>query len=305
MRQDTETTEPTFHGLQTSPTERRGRVLFAAGMFIRLLEGNYARPGLRTIKNAPTWPSHTFDDRFRFAAEKMWDTIWKVNRAAELMHQARRNVKDLRPPSVVSGELGCHMSALRDIPIHLDSLIIYLRLMADCIANLTPYLYGRKGKSLPRESFREQRKWLISKKPHFDPAYAGVLKSSTKWFDVLAGDPPQFIGLRDAIIHYRGGIQITYSPPDRSAPAKVMPMLYSDYKTLTLDLFKLLQKVMRDLCIFLDQYVEHFTAVASEQTNSLLLDLKNVEAITLFNYDGELPSAWLYPTVWPVGPIQE
>lgn len=86
-----------------------------------------------------------------------------------------------------------------------------------------------------------------------------------------------------------------YQPPSRDAPAKLMPMLFSDYKTLTRDLFTLLQKVMEDMCIFLDRYAEHFNTIASERTNSVFLDLDNPQALGLFQYEGELPSAWLYP----------
>ncbi len=288
---------PTFHGLQPNTTEGMGRLFFAVAQFIRTLENTYARPGGRKLDGAPVWPCHTFDERFRFAAEKLWDTIWKIDRVAELTHLARSNVMDLQPPSVPEEELGRHMAALRDIPIYLETLIVYLRVVADCIANLTPYLYGLEGKNLPRNSFRDQRKWLVSKYPNFDPKYAAILKGHTKWFDVLAGNPPEFIGLRDAIIHYRGGIQIMYQPTAGDAPAKLMPMLFSDYRTLTLDLFTLLQKVMKDMCVFLDRYAEHFDNIASEQTKSLFLDLNNPQAITLFQYEGELPSGWLYPVV--------
>jgi hypothetical protein len=287
--------EPRLHGLQPDPSKGGGRVLFAVGMFIRGLESNYARPGGRRVEAAPAWPSATFDDRFRFAAEKLWDTIWKVNRVAELIHMARCNIRDLQPPSVPVEEMGRHMAALRDIPIYFETLIVYLRVVADCIANLTPYLYGLKRKTIPPESFREQRDWFISKRSKFDSAYAGILKAHTRWFDVLAGDPPRFIGLRDAIIHYRGGIQIVYKPQEGGAPAKLMPMLYSDHKTLTLDLFKLLQRVTKEMCIFFDRYVEHFNRLASEQTKSEFLNLTNPDSITLFRYEGELPSAWLYP----------
>lgn len=288
---------PMFHGLQPNPTGGTGKLLFAVAQFIRTLEDNYSRPGGRRVEGAPVWPSHTFDDRFRFAAEKLSDTVWKINRVAELTHLARCNVRDLQPPSVPEEELGRHLAALRDVPIYLETLIVYLRVVADCLANLTPYLYGRKGKSLPKDSFREQRKWLVSKQPGFDSVYAAILKTNTNWFDVLAGNPPDYIGLRDAIVHYRGGIQIMYQPPSGGAPAKLMPMLFSDYKTLTRDLLTLLQKVMKDMCVFLDRYVEHFNAIASEQTESSFLNLGNPQALVLFQYEGELPSAWLYPVV--------
>jgi len=272
--------------------------------FIRMIEETYARPGGRQLKDAPRWPYHTFDSRFRFAADKMWDTIWKVDRVADLIDQARRNVRDLRPPSVPLEELGSHMSALRDIPIYLETLIVYLRILADSVANLTPYLYGQKGKNIARDSFRGQREWFVEKRSDFDSRYGQILQENTQWFDVLAGRPPDYIGLRDAIIHYRGGIQLMYQPTEADQPAKIMASLFSDYKTLTQDLFTLLPRIVRGIFVFLDRFVEHFSMLASKETNSLMINLANPQAILLFQYDGGLPSRWLYPDVTARQPVE-
>jgi len=118
---------PSLHGIEPGKQEEIGKVYFAAAQFIRLLENTYARPGLRPLKDAPTWPYHTFDARFRFAAEKFWDTIWKINRVAELVEFARRNIKELEPPSVPVEDVTKLTTALTDIPIHLETLIVYLR----------------------------------------------------------------------------------------------------------------------------------------------------------------------------------
>jgi hypothetical protein len=284
---------PTLHGIE--PEKRK--VYFAAAQFIRLLESTYARPGLRHLKNAPTWPHHTFDDRFRFAAEKLWDTIWKINRLAELFELASRNLKELEPPSVPIEEVAKLTTALSDIPIYLEALIVYLRVFADSIANLTPYLYGQKGKNLPRDSFREQRKWFAQKRSKFDPNYTAILNSSTRWFDVLAGDQPKFVGLRDAVIHYRGGIQLMYQPARTDRPTRVIATLFSDYSTISNDLIATLQKLFRDMCVFLDQFIQHFVQRANNETGSLPFNISNPQAVLLFQYDGELPSAWLYPQV--------
>jgi hypothetical protein len=140
---------PTLHGIE--PEKRK--VYFAAAQFIRLLESTYARPGLRPLKNAPTWPYHTFDNRFRFAAEKLWDTIWKINRLAELFELASRNLKELEPPSVPIEEIAKLTTALSDIPIYLETLIVYLRVFADSIANLTLIFTGRKARIFPETAF--------------------------------------------------------------------------------------------------------------------------------------------------------
>ena len=96
-----ESNEPIFHGINPVGNGR-GQVLFAAARFLRTLEETYARPGGRRPEGAPTWPYHTFDPDFRFAAEKFWDTVWKIERVAELIQGARCQIKDLQPPSVAA-----------------------------------------------------------------------------------------------------------------------------------------------------------------------------------------------------------
>jgi len=288
---------PKLHGIELGKQGEMGKVYFAAAQFIRLLESTYARPGLRPLKNAPPWAYRTFDNQFRWAAEKLWDTVWKINRLAELFELARRNLRELEPPSVPVEDVAKLTTALTDIPIYLETLIVYLRIFADCIANLTPYLYGQKGKNLPRDSFREQRQWFIQKRSNFDSDYSAILKSSTRWFDVLAGDPPRFVGLRDAVVHYRGGIQLMYQPASTGHPTRVIATLFTDYKTLTSDLISTLQKLFQDMCLFLDRFVEHFVQRANNETKSLIFNVSNPQAILLFQYEGELPSAWLYPQV--------
>jgi hypothetical protein len=288
---------PMLHGIESRQDEHGGRVFFGVSQFIQLLESTYARPGGRVLKNAPTWPYNTFDNSYRFAAEKLKDTLWKINRVAELFELSRRNVRELEPPSVSQEEIARLQTALTDIPIYLEMLLIYLRIFADCLANLTPYLFGQKGKHITRSSFREQRVWFVKKRATLDCEYAAILKSNTKWFDFLAGDPPQFVGLRDAIIHYRGGIQLMFQParPDRAT--RVIAALYSDYNTISSDLVTTLQRLFQDLCLFLDRYVDHFVRSVSSQTKSPIFNVANPQAILFFQYEGELPSAWLYPQI--------
>ena len=267
---------PKLHGIEPGKPGEMGKVYFGAAQFIRLLENTYARPGLRPLKNAPQWAYHTFDNRFRFAAEKLWDHhVENQSGRRTVRGCTSQYVKDLQPPSVPVEDLAQHTAALTDIPIYLDLLIVYLRVVADCLANVTPYLYGQKGKFLTRNSFREQREWLVKTRPNFDPKYREILESDTRWFDVLAGNPPDVVGLRDAIIHYRGGVQLMYRPPTSSQRRRVMAMLFSDYKTLTSDLIGTLQRLFQDMCLFLDRFVEHFVQRANKQTKSLIFNVSN------------------------------
>jgi hypothetical protein len=76
-----------------------------------------------------------------------------------------------------------------------------------------------------------------------------------------------------------------------------MAHLYSDYRSFCTDLFPVLTRVVRALFVFLDSYLEYFNALASKQTNALVLHLTNPDATYLFQYEAILPSAWLYPEI--------
>lgn len=287
---------PIFHGIKRGPDVGPGRLCFGVAKFIHTLEEWYARPGSRhRHPSVPEWPDSAFDDWFRFAGEKLWDTVWKIDRVAELVNQARNNIRELRD-GMPHEELSQHVSALRDIPIHLESIIFYIRIFADCLANLTPSMYGVRGRDIPKHRFREQRKWFLSKCPDFDAEYTAILEGSTKWFDVLAGNPPT-AGIRDSIVHDRGGIELIFRPATKDQEAEIGATLYSDYRSICTNLFPVLKTLVRELFVFLDRFLVHFNHYASTQTGSPVLKLGNPDLVTLFHYDGMLPSAWLYPDI--------
>jgi hypothetical protein len=88
-----------------------------------------------------------------------------------------------------------------------------------------------------------------------------------------------------------------YQPARTDRPTRVIATLYSDYRTISNDLIATLQKLFRDMCLFLDQSVQHFVQRANNETGSLIFSISNPQAVVLFQYEGELPSAWLYPQV--------
>jgi hypothetical protein len=264
---------------------------------MRKLDAIYARPlGGFPQPGAQQWPQHTFNRRFFFSAEKYLSTVFKINRVAEMIDGARRDIKDVRPGEVPIEELAKHMGALNDLPIHLETLIVYLRSMADTLANLTPHLYGQSGKNIPNERFRSQRDWFIDKRPNFDPDFATIMEQQTRWFDALAGKPGR-MGLRDAMIHYRGGIQLMYRPSRTTEPAEIFASLFSDSNALTHDLFSDLKLIVTDLFHYLDRFTAHFTALANQRTNFLAFDLSTSASTLLFVYEESLPSAWLFPAI--------
>jgi hypothetical protein len=287
-----------LHGIGPQRADGDGQFFFASAQFIRRIEELYSLPqmGFPKAEDIPSWRYHTFDRRFYFAAEKYWKTVFKIDRVAELIDNQRHNVRDFGPGDVPVADLAGHMSALNDLPIYLESLIVYLRSVADVLANLTPHFYGQLGKNLPRDRFRSQRKWFTETRETFDSGYAEILCQHTRWFDALAGTDGQ-VGLRDALIHYRGGIQIMYRPTKTEHPADVFASLMSDDNLLSNNLLALLKVVVADLFVFLDKFTVHFAMLANKSTDSSSFDPCTSRLALLFLYKGRLPSAWLYPSI--------
>jgi hypothetical protein len=287
-----------IHGVGPSGADGDGQFFFASAQFIKKLQELYALPhlGFRKPEDSPTWPYHTFDRRFYFAAEKYWATVFKIDRVAELIDAQHGNIRDFSTSEIPVADFASHTSALNDLPIYLESLIVYLRGMADVIANLTPHLYGQRGEHLPRDRFRSQREWFTGKRKTFDAEFADILRQHTRWFDALAGTPDQ-VGLRDALIHYRGGIQIMYRPARTERPPYAFASLVSDENFLTNDLLSLLKLIVGDMFIFLDKFTGHFMSLANKSTNSSAFDIDTTKSTLLFLYKGRLPSGWLYPSI--------
>ena len=79
------------------------------------------------------------------------------------------------------------------LPIDFESFFVWIRMIMDQVAYLTPLFYERIG-IIPRESFNDQLSWFISKRPEFDSEYSNYLKENMKWF-------PSMRDLRDDSLH--------------------------------------------------------------------------------------------------------
>jgi len=150
-----------------------------------------------------------FDNRVYWqCARKCRDTVWKIHTAviylSDYVHIFEKRDKymyDGAPPE----EWSVFMNASDEIPYHLDSLITYIRILADCIAFSVPFFY-RTNKRIAYRSFREHRNWFLKIDNKFDPAYSHILENQTSWFEKIAGKEPQ--GIRDIVFHNFGTYQL-------------------------------------------------------------------------------------------------
>ena len=155
------------HGWSASSPGVNGKFRFAVICLLRAIEHAQAFPVRNKYSTLIPWTREEAE-RFLLASGKLQDTFWKLDRAAELLDIARTKFVDFQPPSATIEQVVATQQALRDVPLFLDNVLIYLKIFADCLANLTTHLYDRKG-IIPRFSFREQKKWFIEKRPTFDP----------------------------------------------------------------------------------------------------------------------------------------
>lgn len=67
------------------------------------------------------------------------------------------------------------------LPIDFEAFFIWLRMIMDQVAFLTPLFYERQ-EIMPRESFERQLNWYIKKGMNLDKKYCNYLGSNMSWF---------------------------------------------------------------------------------------------------------------------------
>jgi hypothetical protein len=279
------------HGWSASSPGVNGKFHFAVICLLRAIELAQAFLGRNKYSTLKPW-TRKEAARFLLTSGKLQDTFWKLDRAAELLDIARTKFVDFQPPSATIEQVVATQQAHRDVPLYLDNVLIYLKIFADCLANLTSQLYDRKD-IIPCFSFREQKRWFIEKKPTFDPQYAEILKNQTNWFTTLAGDSDEE-GLRELIIHRMARMQIFYQPGKVPDENQVHTFLYGDVGLKVGSLLPTVQKLVDELCIFLDSYFDHFSKRVELQFGGRL---PHPFGTVLFEFEGRLASAWLYPQI--------
>ena len=77
-----------------------------------------------------------FDRKFDQAAVKFQNTFWKFQRATLRLAGCVPRFKD-NSAALERSQVGAEQIALADIPLYLDLILLYLRIQADCLANVT------------------------------------------------------------------------------------------------------------------------------------------------------------------------
>ncbi|HUZ97191.1 MAG TPA: hypothetical protein VMU57_19985 [Edaphobacter sp.] len=287
---------PRFHGLTTPANGGKSEFHFGVRNIFDALKIAQAFPGRNKYPTLQPW-SRSQIEKFVTALGKLEDTFGKLARTAELYDVARCRIVDLKGPTISVESLAATQQALRDIPLHLDCVLLYLRILADCLANLTSQLYPSD--HVPFRSFRDQMKWFTRSRPEFDTQYAEMLRSHTNWFTTLAGDS-KTDGLRDLIVHGMVRTELLFQAGTTPAENRVHSFLYgiaAPTVNTTRTLEASIQQIMTELCEFLDLYAIHFAAKVGAEMGCELLNWADPRSSLWFPIQGEYGAQWLFPSI--------
>jgi hypothetical protein len=287
---------PRLHGLTPIAGDGKREFHFGVRSLFGSLRIAQAFPGRNKYPTLKPW-SRVQADKFLTAFGKLEDTFWKINRTAELYDVARRRIVNIKGPTISSEELGATQQALQDIPLHLDCALLSLRILVDCLANLTSQFY--LSESVPFRSFREQIKWFTQKRTDVDPEYAQILKQYSNWFTTLAGDSKRE-GLRDLVVHGMVRTQLIFQPGATQMDNRVHSFLYGFIRSQaesTQALEPLLQRMMAEFMEYLDHYTMHFSARIDREIGCKLVDWNDPRSSLWFQIEGEFDSQWIFPPV--------
>jgi len=290
-------TKMKYHGIEYDDKDKASGIL-RVGM-LRFIEIIYVEffftPTFKPNKSAK-WPGKWIDGKFRGAADKIKDTFMKFDTISRYLYQSielAMRYKDSRDLNQYSQFL----KAMMDIPICIDSLLLYLRVQADCLANIIPNFYGEEGKrqSIARDSFRGQTKWFIKKRPEFDPTYTKILIENTEWFDLLAGRS-RGQGLRDILIHYRGVYQLGWTSLSTGETISFNTSLKNESGYVENDLIPILVKMVAGYFEFLEKSYVHFRKLVLEKVEGGTFgDI--YKSSQFLKFTAGLGSAWIYPKI--------
>ncbi|MCK4348502.1 MAG: hypothetical protein KAW47_07785 [Thermoplasmatales archaeon] len=286
-----------YHGIEfDNETKMSGVLRLGMLRFLEILYVEFHFTPTFSPKEAPEWPERWIDGKFRGAVDKLKDTFMKFDTIARYLSQsidlALAN-KDSREMS----QYGHFLKAMKDIPIYLDSLLLYLRMQADCLANVIPNLYGEEGRrqSIARDSFRDQTKWFIKKKPGFDPAYTKILGENTEWFEMLAGKS-RGQGLRDILVHYRGVYQLGWTALSTGETISFNASLLNESGYVEDSLIPTLTAIVAGYFEFIEKAYVHFRGLVLEKVEGGSFgDI--YESAQLLKFNAGLGSAWIYPKI--------
>jgi hypothetical protein len=283
-----------FHGVRFDESSTTsGWIHFG---FLRLLHVIYNFQ----YEKYPAWPNKWLDRKFSQAVIKFEDCFWKFNRVAELFFGCLETFKRYHN-SLKVGDVESSERALQDIQIYLDSMLFYLRIQLECLADVIPNLYGQRGsqQSIARNGFTDHKSWFTKKRKDFDPKYTSILEleSNRDWFKLLVGEGKGPGRLRDVVTHQRGVYQLDWSIPGMGAGLGLWAALVGDSGFAEEDVVVAIKSIVTGYFLFLDELYQHFGELLRVEVGEEFIKADSKMSKYKHFTGGTLPSFWVYPLI--------
>lgn len=227
------------------------------------------------------------NERFFDSITKYNDSLIKLTYAASLFRTCEIDFAKSKQ-GISGGRVTNHQ--IGDIAqLYIDSMLFYIRILADCYSEIVPYFYIKNQNNIKRDSFRDQQKWFLQYGKELDAEYCDILENKTAWFDKIAGKNP--IGARDAIVHKNATYTLCWTADAYYNDVRFKTPLFSSHKCVAEDdAVKIIKDSTILLLEFYDSSFNHYLKFISSE--HIIIDGKFLCLIDkLANAD------WLYPDI--------
>ena len=158
------------------------------------------------------------------------------------------------------------------LTMDLEIFFIYLRILMDDIAGITPYFFDKKRGCIPCNSFHDQKEWFVKKSPKLDPVFLEWLQKETEWFDKIKDE-------RERVIHYKANNVIFFDKKDNK-----IELLYQDIWDHG---FVINQPKLKPLMNTVKGYVKNFYSFCKFYDNHFLEMMKMYGQYNSSYHEGE------------------
>ncbi len=284
-----------YHGFAKHTEGAGGCLHFGFLRFLRrIAEAYWWGPRLPHMPPPPNWRNSWFDNRFNQGVKKLEDCLFKIIRCAERIDECGPALA-AGPAAMAKMEpLAAFQRADRDVSIDLDSILSYLKITADCLADAVPNVYGRAGQSICRRNFGGMRAWFSKHGGAPYPEFRKILQARTGWFGLLSGIEGR-PGLRTVITHDRGIYRLIIAGGGTNIDA-VQPVLVGDENVISGNVIQDLSHSMRGLCEFLDASLLYVPGEVNRQVDPTYpVEHRLAPGATTFCDFATFRAEWLFP----------
>lgn len=273
-----------LHGITLQDSDGSNRLRFG---FTRLLSSIWLNQLTPFQVPRYRWPFRKLTGRFAHLSHAALTLIRKIDRSAELYADSSSTFGE----AVTGRKLVANKEL--EVQIHLDSVLVYVRTLADVVAAVTPFFYDHGSLNPPTRSLRHHLKWFLVRHPDFDPEYSLRIQPLTDWFEQLAGKDG--LGVRDLLIHGFAYIQPSVTMAPEHLRGRVTPALITEQGFTHQDLAQSISTIMDGFCEFLDAFVLHHASRIEAECGWPIVDTTQPHLCELYRFHEPLPSHWLFP----------